>query len=112
VFGPKYEDSILVLQILFVYVPIRFIGSVSTILANSIHLEKKIVTITLVSVIINIGLNIIVIPYYGAIGAAFATLVSGTIGTIWSTTLALWELRNASSEKSLMKMRQRLDQVR
>jgi PST family polysaccharide transporter len=112
VFGPKYEDSILVLQILFVYVPIRFIGSVSIILANSIHLEKKIVTITLISVIINIGLNIIVIPYYGAIGAAFATLVSGTIGTIWSTTLALWELRNASSEKSLMEMRQRLDQVR
>jgi len=109
VFGSKYHDSILILQVLFLYVPIRYAGFVIATLANSIYLEKKLIKITLISAIINICLNLIVIPPWGALGAAIATLVSGAAATIWSTALVFRKLGIEQSGDSLNEIRPRLE---
>ncbi|HSR16740.1 MAG TPA: flippase [Ignavibacteriaceae bacterium] len=109
VFGSKYHDSILILQVLFLYVPIRYAGLVIATLANSIYLEKKLIKITLISAIINICLNLRVIPPWGALGAAIATLVSGAAATIWSTALVFRKLGVEQSGDSLNEMRHRIE---
>src|SRR5258706_462924 len=69
-FEPNYEQSILPARILFLSVPFLFIGFVSSIAATALHLEHKMVRILSLSVAINLGLNVFVIPTYGIIGAA------------------------------------------
>jgi O-antigen/teichoic acid export membrane protein len=44
--------------------------------------EKILGRITLVSVVLNISLNLLLIPYYGAIGAAITTATTVTLENI------------------------------
>lgn len=99
-FGPKYDDSILIVQILFLLVPLRYMGTISGFLANSIHLEKKVVSITIKCVIIGIVISIVIIPLWGTVGAAIASVISGSIRAIWIMVLNFRELRSKRSTES------------
>ena len=77
-FGEAYISSVLPLNILSVYI---FFASVSVLLAQFLDyrgLAKKRMTNLLASLAINISLNLLLIPKYGAVGAAAATLISYT----------------------------------
>ena len=72
-------ELFLSISVFFVMVTTRFIFNISLIYHFKLYVAKKdriIMTSTLVAVLFNISLNFILIPYYGLIGGALATLVS------------------------------------
>jgi O-antigen/teichoic acid export membrane protein len=75
-FGEGYDDSVELLYILSTTLPILFlasnIGSV-LLVKDNMRLKVKLMGLTAV---VNIILNLILIPLYGMVGAAIATVVS------------------------------------
>ena len=72
-------ELFLSISVFFVMVITRFIFNISLIYHFKLYVAKKdrvIMTSTLVAVIFNISLNYILIPFYGLIGGALATLIS------------------------------------
>ena len=112
VFGPKYKDSITVLKILYLSVPFLYMGMVGTLLANSIRLEKKAIKIMVTCVILNIILNSISISLWGALGAAWTTLITQAILVAWLIKLNFQELRVLCSSESVSVLRKGWDHVR
>jgi len=75
-FGIEYQKSVVLINILAFTMPIYFVSySIASTLVTQKHIRKKIKYMGLIA-IINIVLNIVLIPYYGANGAAIATLIS------------------------------------
>ena len=79
IFGQGYIQSILALQILIWTVVLTFIGAAFVQLLQSINKQLIITKISVICLIINIILNLILIPHYSYIGASFATLVTEII---------------------------------
>ena len=72
-------ELFLSISVFFVMITTRFIFNISLIYHFKLYVAKKdriIMTSTLVAVLFNISLNFILIPYYGLIGGALATLIS------------------------------------
>ena len=76
IFGQGYTQSIAALQILIWTMVFTFIGAAFVQLLQSINKQLIITKISIICVIINIVLNLILIPKYSLIGASFATLVT------------------------------------
>ncbi|KAF5423987.1 MAG: Membrane protein involved in the export of O-antigen and teichoic acid [Candidatus Methanocomedens sp.] len=76
IFGVEYNSSVLPLQILTIYlVGFSFSIFLSTFLDYQGLAKKRAVNLS-VSMVLNIVLNLILIPDYGAVGAAIATSIS------------------------------------
>lgn len=74
VFGNNYADAVLLLMVLGLAAPFRFLSSVSgAILTTRDNMRTKI-RIMYSAAIFNVILNVILIPYFGAIGAAISTV--------------------------------------
>ena len=72
-------ELFLSISVFFVMVTTRFIFNISLIYHFKLYVAKKdslIMTSTLFAVLVNISLNFILIPFYGLIGGALATLLS------------------------------------
>ena len=110
-FGSEYTESISVLRVLFLSVPMLYIASVSSLLAKSMRLEVKIVKIMIVCVVINIVLNSIGIPLWGPIGAAWTTMISETILAVWLVKLNFQELRVLCSRERMGTLKEGLGHV-
>ena len=89
----KYADAA-------VFSPIVLMGLVfmgmNSILYAGLYLEKKslqILAIMFVAVVINILLNLILLPHYGATGAAIATLVACVASSVLTSALAFRHIR-------------------
>lgn len=79
IFGNEYQDSTLILNILAVSSPIMFVAfSAGATLVTQEHMKLKVKLMGTVA-IINLVLNFILIPLYGAVGAAVSTVVSNFI---------------------------------
>ncbi|MBP2046882.1 flippase [Methanobacterium aggregans] len=91
VFGPGYTQSVLALQILIWTMVFTFAGASFVQLLQSINKQIVITKISAICVIINILLNLILIPRYSFIGASFATLLTEVVlvGYIISTSYKL-----------------------
>jgi O-antigen/teichoic acid export membrane protein len=87
VFGPDYSETVGVVRVLFLGAPFLYTGLVCIFYANALHIEKKAVWVMLIGVTGNIILSAIAISWIGAIGAAWATVVSQ--GFITITLLSL-----------------------
>lgn len=75
--GEEYSDAVLTLQILSVALVGAILGGAVTYCLNiPIGLEKYNLMATIISAIINIGLNVFIIPVFKQNGAAFTTAVS------------------------------------
>ncbi|WP_437371614.1 oligosaccharide flippase family protein [Maribacter litoralis] len=78
-FGLEYEPAVQLLQILSITIPIYFVAySVGAMLISSEQMKLKVKLMGGVAVI-NIIANLILIPWYGNIGAALATILSNGI---------------------------------
>lgn len=73
-FGDAYKDSAAVLSIVMWTAVFASIGSLSARYFNAERMEKKIALRTALAAMLNVGLNLILIPMYGIKGAAIATL--------------------------------------
>jgi O-antigen/teichoic acid export membrane protein len=76
IYGAEFTGSIIALQILIWALLFNFAMFVSGIILNSINMEKETMKATIISVIFNVVGNIIFIPRYGYLAAAYTTLGS------------------------------------
>lgn len=75
-FGPAYQSAIGLLSLLSFCAPVRFLAtSVGATLVTQEHMRRKIWYMGIVAVV-NLTLNLLLIPSYAAYGAAVATLAS------------------------------------
>jgi len=99
IYGNNYLESVIPFQILLFAVFIIFINTnySRTLLASGY--ERLYLLGTVVPALINIFLNIMIIPYYGMVGAAVVTVISEFVGFLIMyrgfltiTTIPFWEL--------------------
>lgn len=104
IFGQEYLGSIPILYILMIMIIFTF---PLTLLTNSIFVfnkQKKLVMANIFGVIINILINLLLIPKWGAIGAITATLLSTVIitYTMWRETKKLIEFKVLFGVKKIL----------
>ncbi len=78
-FGEQFQNSVVALQILFLGVVFVFQIRLFQIILNSIDRQKVVMYVGLMGLIINVFLNLLLIPKYGFEGAAFTTIISELI---------------------------------
>jgi O-antigen/teichoic acid export membrane protein len=79
VFGENYINAILLTKILAISIPMTFLASsIGSTLVTTTHIRKKVGYMGIVA-IINIILNLYLIPIYGSLGAAWATVSSNLL---------------------------------
>jgi O-antigen/teichoic acid export membrane protein len=83
VWGSRYLEAVPVLRILYLAVPVLYLQTVVLFIAGSLHLERTALKATLVGMASNVALNLVVIPRWGALGAATTTLVTELGLTSW-----------------------------
>jgi O-antigen/teichoic acid export membrane protein len=76
IFKSAYIPSILTLQILIWVLPFSFINYMMGSLLTSMNKQMTLLKITIVSLVLNVGMNLVLIPMYSYLGAAFVTLVT------------------------------------
>ncbi len=83
VYTAAYDDSAEVLEVLYLSVPGLYTATVAMLLASSTMREKRAVFIMALGVTLNVALNLVAIPRYGALGAAWVTVASQTFVGGW-----------------------------
>lgn len=96
VFGAEYASSASILQVLFLSLPAVYLAFVGSALANGLYLEHRLIRVTFVCLIVNIILNLIAIPLWGALGAAWTTLITEVLLAGWLLVLLSRHLRDFS----------------
>lgn len=76
VWGPAYAGSGPLLRVLFLTAPFLFVSVIGAMLANALHLERSLMRVMGTATILNITLNGVAIPLWGALGAAWTTLLT------------------------------------
>jgi len=89
VYGNEYQSSIPITQILFLAAPALFVGQAAILVANALYLDRVAIVVSVLGVIGNGGLNLFVIPRWGAVGAAWTTLATETFVTL-AILVAVW----------------------
>jgi O-antigen/teichoic acid export membrane protein len=82
IYGPKFFGAIAVLQTLSLVILPVFFGNLTTQSLVALDLNKLYLLVTLLGALLNITINYFVIPPLGAVGAAWATLVTEMFVTL------------------------------
>lgn len=72
----QYSNSVIAFQILALFIPIRLVSSLTATVLSSINKQKLRTTCTCVSCLMNIALNLLLIPYLSYIGTSISTVLS------------------------------------
>ena len=88
-YGVEYDPSASVLSILMWTVCLLFINSACITLLNASHKEFAVTKIYLIAAIFNIGLNLLIIPYFSYNGAAVTTILSDSLILVLSLYVIL-----------------------
>ncbi len=81
--GPLYAESVTILRILLLTAIIKPFGRMFGTTLDAIGKPQLNFRLLIYSLCVNGGLNVLMIPYWGTIGAAFATVLSILITTVW-----------------------------
>jgi O-antigen/teichoic acid export membrane protein len=76
IYGANYNPSIVALQILIFVIPIIFITYLFGNLLAAINKQRFVVIVTCIGAILNITLNLFLIPKFSYFGASFATVIT------------------------------------
>ncbi len=95
VFGPKYAQSIEYINVLIIGFAINLIAVPTALLLDTTNNQKVHVLNASYMAGANIGLNWILIPLIGALGAAWATTISKTLGVVVGIPISLYVLRRS-----------------
>jgi O-antigen/teichoic acid export membrane protein len=82
VFGEAYLDAVPVIQVLAVYVVVRAINEITTQALDFLGRARIRAAAKGTTAVANLGLNVLLIPTYGVVGAAAATVLTFTIYTL------------------------------
>ena len=98
-FGDEYRPAISLLMILAIAAPIRFLASsAGSVLSTRDYMRAKVHLMGLAA-LVNVLLNLLLIPHYGATGAAIATVLSDAL----LCTLYIMKSRRLISEHRFSK---------
>ena len=78
-YGNQYADADNVLKILIWTVCFLFINGACSMILNASHKETSVTKIYSIAAVFNAGLNLLLIPYFSAHGAAFATVLTDVL---------------------------------
>ena len=76
VFGVGFENSIVALKIIIWTIVLTFIGAAFARLLESVNQQRIITKISMVCMVVNVLLNILLIPKFSYIGSSFVTVVT------------------------------------
>jgi hypothetical protein len=76
VFGNDYEDAVLLLMVLSLATPFRFVALSADAVLTTQHFIASKVRFMGIAALANVVLNLILIPIYGSVGAAIATVAT------------------------------------
>jgi O-antigen/teichoic acid export membrane protein len=76
VFGAEYAPAVIALQLLVWHIPLALVRDMPIIALMSAAREDRVLRITAWAAALNIGLNLALIPAYGIVGAAGATVAT------------------------------------
>jgi O-antigen/teichoic acid export membrane protein len=96
-FGPKFADSIVFINILIIGFAVNLVTIPTSLLLDATNLQKVHVLNATYLTGVNIGLNWILIPTIGALGAAYATTISQSLGAVLGIPIALYFLKRSHS---------------
>ncbi|ELY42680.1 polysaccharide biosynthesis protein [Natronorubrum bangense JCM 10635] len=92
IFGLEYEGAIIVLQILSIFIILKSVTKITSDGLDYLGRAKSRAYVMTASSILNLILNIILIPHFGVEGAALATVISYSIYTLFNLYLVKIEL--------------------
>ncbi|NYT11840.1 MAG: flippase [Methanomassiliicoccales archaeon] len=78
-YGEEYEPTIMILQILALYLPLRFMNHATGYTLSSTDRQSRRAISAILAAVFNVCLNLILIPIYGANGAAMATVATEVV---------------------------------
>ena len=93
IWGASYADSVPIVRVLYLSVPLLYLQLVALFLAGSVHLERAAFWAVAAAFAGNLVLNLIAIPRWGAMGASITTLASEAALTTWLLCLIRNHLR-------------------
>ena len=79
IFGGEYTPSILLFQLLMPSMLFLFLSNLGSTVLSSIDRQKIVIKKAAICVVLNITLNYLLIPHYGARGAAIATIITEAV---------------------------------
>lgn len=88
-YGSEYAPSIPALAILLPSISISMFGNLSQRFLQATGQEKSLPKLLMVTALVNVVLNLLLIPQFGIMGAAIATLASEVVLCL----LGLWQMR-------------------
>jgi O-antigen/teichoic acid export membrane protein len=94
-FGPRFADSIVFINVLVIGFAINLLTIPTSLLLDATDLQKVHVLNATYLTGVNIGLNWILIPTLGALGAAYSTTISRILGVVLGIPIALYFLRRS-----------------
>jgi O-antigen/teichoic acid export membrane protein len=86
-FGRAYGDSAVALQVLVLSVPVAALREVAVAALIARHQEPALLRVNAVAAVVNVGLNLALIPAFGLAGAAWATVASEAV-RLWVAAVA------------------------
>jgi O-antigen/teichoic acid export membrane protein len=86
-YGWEFAPAIPVMQILVWALPFMFLSEILGRTSVTMHLEKRMVRVTIIRALIGIGLNVALIPSFGGIGAATAAVVTWMVRIVLYTAI-------------------------
>ena len=89
VYGPELLSTSKILQILLIALIFSSIGKLCHFTLISIQLQKLVFWATMTGMLFNLGANLILIPQFGYIGAAYITLATEIIVFLISFSLVI-----------------------
>lgn len=78
-FGEAYAPAAEALQVLVLSVPIGALREIAVAALIARRREHALLRVNAVATVVNVGLNLVLIPHYGLVGAAWATVASETV---------------------------------
>ena len=99
----KFQNSVFALQILIWGVMLIFASTIAGNFLNAINKQKVFSMITLVAALVNVVANLILIPLYGYIGAAFGTVITEFLVLIFAIGVIIKNGYNIQLNKIIIK---------
>jgi O-antigen/teichoic acid export membrane protein len=103
IYGKGYDPSINALKVLMIVIPIIFLTYLFGNLLAAIDKQRLVTLITGISAIINVALNLVLIPKYSFLGASVATVITeGIIFIIMFTYISRYFTKISITQHLLM----------
>jgi O-antigen/teichoic acid export membrane protein len=94
-FGPKFAESIVFINILIIGFAVNLTTIPTSLLLDATNNQKVHVLNATYLTGANVGINWILIPPLGALGAAYATTISQSLGAALGIPIALYVLKRS-----------------